>query len=159
MTFYSESHNVMRQLRINILLMHIKLSCIESSPSTNLLLSSKGQSRKIERNTSCCVSSKLWEILCYPNGSGEKLKETSPDFQLLEVLSNPKFSPAPQNCCECHTSANYTNLPNHVAQPLAHTETFLMMKFCLLSCPAHLPASPRLANISMLSSVFMRKPL
>lgn len=143
----------MRQLRINFFLMHIKPSCTGSSQSTNPFLFSKGQSKKLERNISCCASSKLWEILHYPNGSGEKLKETWPDFQLLEVLSNPKFSPAPQNCCECHTSANYINWLNGIAQPLAHTESFLMMHFYLLCCPAHLPASPRLANISTLSSV------
>lgn len=143
----------MRQLRINFFLMHIKRSCTGSSRSTNHLLSSKGQSKKMERNTSCCVSSKLCEILRYPDGSGEKLKGTWPDFQLPEVLSNPKFSPAPQNCCEFHTSANYTNWPNSIAQPLAHTESFLMMNFCLLCSPAHLPVSPRVASISMLSSV------
>lgn len=143
----------MRQLRINFFLMHIKPNCTGSSCSTNLFPSSKGQSKKMERNISCCASSKLLEILCYTNGSGEKLKETWPDSQLLELLSNSKFSAAPQNCCESHASANYTNWPKCIAQPLAHTESFLMMDFCLLCCPAHLPVSPRLANISVLSSV------
>lgn len=143
----------MRQLRINFFLMHIKPNCTGSSCSTNLFPSSKGQSKKMERNISCCASSKLLEILCYTNGSGEKLKETWPDSQLLELLSNSKFSAAPQNCCESHASANYTNWPKCIAQPLAHTKSFLMMDFCLLCCPAHLPVSPRLANISVLSSV------
>lgn len=112
----------MRQLRINFFLMHIKPSCTGSSQSTNFFLFSKGQSKKLERNISCCASSKLWEILHYPNGSGEKLKETWPDFQLLEVLSNPKFSPAPQNCCECHTSANYIHqlTERHCPAPGSH---------------------------------------
>lgn len=87
--------------------------------------------------------------------------EVGRSWRKPDLISNCWRSFSTQSFLQPHrTAVNVTPLPityinwlNGIAQPLAHTESFLMMHFYLLCCPAHLPASPRLANIFTLSSV------
>lgn len=136
----------MSQLRITVVLMHVKPSCTGSSCLTNHLLLKMRKWQEAPRAVflpkPCVVRRRTGRGCRKPDLTSGCQRSFPPD---------PQASPCPQSFWKCHPRARSTSWPKRVAKPLVHTEPFLVRNFHLLCCLSNLSALSRSANISLLS--------